>query len=169
MLRALFTGNGNRCVSQGNDLLGVQRQSGSDRMKCTADAYNQRNESMSETVTLELSAELISRAKLLAEATNRRLEEVVADWVGRGAVQPAMEDMSEEELLALCDAMLPPTTQRELSELLARNRESLLDTGERRRLDDLMEFYRQSLALKAKAWRQAVARGLRPPLSDNAA
>jgi hypothetical protein len=124
---------------------------------------------MSETVTVELSVELASRARELAAATNRRFEDVVAEWLGRGAAEPDVECISDGELLALCDRALPESTQDEISDLLARNRESLLDDRERRRLDELMAYYRQCLLLKAKAWRQAVSRGLRPPLSDNAA
>jgi hypothetical protein len=124
---------------------------------------------MSETVMLELSAELASRARAVAAVTNRRLEDVVADWVGRGAAEPAVESSSDAELLAICDALLPSADQDELGDLLARNRESLLDAGERRRLDELMGSYRQGLVLKAKAWREAVARGLKPPLSNSAA
>lgn len=127
------------------------------------------SEAMSETVTLELSTELASRARMLAAATNRRLEEVVAEWVGRGAADPVVEGSSDEELLALCDAVLSSSSQHELSDLLARNRESPLDARERSRLDELMASYRQGLVLKAKAWRHAVARGLRQPLNDNAA
>jgi hypothetical protein len=124
---------------------------------------------MSETVLLELSAELASRARAVAAATNRRLEDVIAEWVGRGAAEPSVESSSDEELLAICNASLPAAAQDELSNLLARNRESLLDAGARRRLDELMASYRQGLLLKAKAWRQAVARGLKPPLSDSPA
>lgn len=124
---------------------------------------------MSETVLLELSAELASRARAVAVATNRRVEEVVAEWVGRGAAEPAVESSPNAELLAICDALLPPPAQDELSDLLARHRDSSLDDGERRRLDELMVSYRQGLLLKAKAWREAVARGLKPPLSDSAA
>lgn len=124
---------------------------------------------MSETVLLELSAELATRARAVALATNRRLEEVVAEWVGRGAAEPAVEFSSDEQLMAMCDASLPAAAQDELSNLLARNRESLLDAGARRRLDELMAYYRQGLLLKAKAWREAVARGIKPPLSDSAA
>lgn len=119
---------------------------------------------MSETIQLVLSAELASRARSVADSTNRRLEDVVAEWVGRGAAEPAIEGTSDDDLLALCDAMLPDAKQQEISDLLARNRESLLDLHQRRRLDELMASYRQCLLLKAKAWQQAVLRGLRPPL-----
>ena len=124
---------------------------------------------MSETITLELPAELASRARAVAAATNRRIEDVVAEWIGRGAAEPAIECASDDELLALCDAVLPSSMQQDLSELLAGNRESLLDAGQRRRLDELMATYRQGLLLKAKAWQQAVLRGLRPPWTDHAA
>jgi hypothetical protein len=117
---------------------------------------------MSETVTLELSTELATRARALAAVTNRRIEEVVAEWVGRGAAEPALEKMPAEELLALCDGELGLSVQHELSELLAQNRESLLDASQRRRLNELMTSYRQGLVLKAKAWQQAVSRGLKP-------
>ncbi|HVA46253.1 MAG TPA: hypothetical protein VNH11_07760 [Pirellulales bacterium] len=117
---------------------------------------------------MELPAELASRARAVAAATNRRLEDVVTEWVGRGAAEPALECASDDELLALCEAALPSATQNELSDLLARNRDSLLDARERHRLDELLASYRRSLVLKAKAWQQAVARGLKPPLSDAA-
>jgi hypothetical protein len=124
---------------------------------------------MSETVTLEIPVELASRARAAAVATNRRFEDVVAEWVGRGAAEPAVECASDEELLALCDAALSSAIQQELSDLLARSRESRLDVRDRRRLDELMASYRQGLVLKAKAWQQAVARGLKPPMSESAA
>ena len=124
---------------------------------------------MSETVTLQLSTELVSRARILAAATNRGFEEIVAEWIGRGAVEPALEGMADQEILEICHRSLPSSTQQELSDLLARNHESSLGASERRRLDELMAAYRQGLVLKAKAWQQAVARGLKPPLSDNAA
>lgn len=124
---------------------------------------------MSETVTLELPAELTARARAVAAATRRSFEEVVVEWVGRGAAEPAIEHASDDQLLALCDAALPLEVQKELSDLLARNRESQLGTTQRHRLDELMASYRHGLVQKAKAWQQAVARGLKPPLSDNAA
>src|SRR5690242_20033712 len=116
---------------------------------------------MSETVTLELSAELATRARAVAAVTNRRFEDVVAEWVGRGAAEPDLERTSDDELLKICNAELPSSTQQELSDLLTRNRESRMDTAERNRLDKLMAAYRQALVVKAKAWQLAVARGLR--------
>src|SRR5487761_1022828 len=124
---------------------------------------------MCETVMLEIPAELASRARALAAATNRRFEDIVIEWVGRGASEPSVELISDKELIALCDAMLPTSPQDELSDLLARNREAALDGGARHRLDELMASYRRGLIVRAKAWQEAVARGLKAPLTDHAA
>ena len=65
---------------------------------------------------------------------------------------------------------LPPLfrfEQKELSDLLARNREGSLDQANRVRLDQLMLAYRTGLVLKARALKSAVARGLKPPLSSD--
>ena len=56
--------------------------------------------------------------------------------------------------------------QRELSHLLAGNRESLLDAESQARLDELMQIYRRGLVRKAQALKVAVQRGLRPPLGS---
>lgn len=124
---------------------------------------------MNETVTVELSTELASQARALAVATNRRFEDIVTEWVGRGAAERAVEFASDGELLSICDSTLPASVQEELTDLLSRSRESQIDDRGRRRLDELMAAYRQGLVLKAKAWEKAVARGLRASLSDGAA
>jgi hypothetical protein len=54
--------------------------------------------------------------------------------------------------------------QEELSDLLAEQREGVLDERGRTRLADLMSEYRRGLALKARATLLAVDRGLAPPL-----
>ena len=58
--------------------------------------------------------------------------------------------------------------QDELSGLLSDAREDTLDAAERARLDELMAVYRRGMVEKARAWRQAVARGLRKSLNGNA-
>jgi len=87
----------------------------------------------------------------------------------RITAEPAVERLPDDQLLALCDATLDPTQQGELSGLLARAREGGVAAGERARLDELMTAYRRGLILKARALTEAVARGLRPRLSDEAA
>jgi hypothetical protein len=124
---------------------------------------------MSEVVTLELPTDLVRRARALAAATNRRFEDVVAEWIGRVVDEPPVESLPDEQLIALCDARLPDAEQEELSELLARNKDGKLADADRGRLDQLMAAYRQGLVLKARAVKEAAARGLRPRPGSDAA
>jgi hypothetical protein len=124
---------------------------------------------MSEVLTVELPDELARSARALAAATNRRLEDAVVDWISQAIREPAIESLSDEALLALCDATLDADRQEELSDLLERAWEVELPDQDRHRLDQLMDFYRRGLVAKARALKEAVARGLRPPLSSDAA
>jgi hypothetical protein len=122
---------------------------------------------MSETITVEIPSELAQKARALAIAANRRLEEAVLDWIGRAVADPPVESLGDAELLALCDANLDPASQAELSSLLADLREGTLAASQQARLDQLMTGYRRGLVLKARALREAVARGLRPRLDNH--
>ena len=123
---------------------------------------------MSETITLEIPEELAQRARALASAGNRRLEDAVLDWIGRVVADPPVESLSDSQLLALCDANLDDSSQAELSTLLAELREGDLAAPQKSRLDELMATYRRGLVLKARALREAVSRGLRPGLGNHA-
>jgi hypothetical protein len=125
--------------------------------------------SMSETVTLEVPDELARRVRDMAIATDRRFEEVVLDWLRRAVEEPAVETLPDRELLTLCDATLDPVEQDALSLLLAGSREGTLSASEKTSLDTLMDTYRRGLVLKARALKAAVDRGLRPPLTEDAA
>jgi hypothetical protein len=118
---------------------------------------------MTQTVTLEVPAELVERARRVAERTQRRVEEVLVDWLGR-TDEAAVEGLSDAEVLALCDSQLSEAAQEQLSGLLERQREGLLQEGEKRQLEDLLQDYRRGLVRKAQALKTAVSRGLRPPL-----
>jgi hypothetical protein len=124
---------------------------------------------MSEVLTLLLPDELTRQARAFADATNRSLEDVVLDWISQAVADPAVETLADDSLLALCDRTLEPAHQEELSYLLERAREGELETDDRDRLDQLMVLCRRSLQLKASAWKEAVARGLRTRLADDAA
>jgi hypothetical protein len=78
-------------------------------------------------------------------------------------------ELPDAELLALCDARLDDARQAELSALLADHREGRAGGAEPGRLDALLAEYRRGLVLKARAWKEAVARGLRPPPTGDAA
>jgi hypothetical protein len=120
---------------------------------------------MSEKVTVELPEELAQRARAVAAQTRRRFEEVLVEWIDRAGAEPVAESLADDELLALCDRQLDAGRQEELSDLLTRNREGLLQEAERDRLDELMRIYRRGLIRKAQALKAAVARGLKPRLS----
>jgi predicted transcriptional regulator len=121
---------------------------------------------MSEKVTIELSDELSRRARKLAAAGNRRLEDAVIDWINRAVSDPNVEALPDDEVLRLCDATFEASEQDELSGLLADAREGVLDAAGRARLDGLMAEYRRALVLKARAWNEAVTRGLLAPPAD---
>jgi hypothetical protein len=105
------------------------------------------------------------RAKDLAARTNRQFEDVLVEWLGRAAHEPAVESLPDDEVLALCDLAMSDQQQAQLTELLARSREGELDVAGQRQLDALMEAYRRGLVRKAQAIKVAVDRGLRPPLT----
>lgn len=119
---------------------------------------------MSTVVTPELPNDLAKRAQQIAEQTRRSVEEVLLDWLGRGATETPVELLTDEQVLALRDVQMSAHEQSELSELLARQREGTLDPDGRDRLDQLLQSYRRGMILKAQAIKVAVERGLQPPL-----
>jgi hypothetical protein len=124
---------------------------------------------MSQSITLELPDELVVPARALAAAAKRSLEETLLEWIRSAVQQPPLETLSDESLLTLCDLELDASQQARLSELLAQQREGPLAHADRDRLDLLLGEYRRGLVLKARAWKEAVQRGLRPALSGNGA
>lgn len=120
---------------------------------------------MNEVVTLELPDALVRSARALAERSNRRIEDVLIEWIDRSANEVPIETLSDDEVLVLCALEMQDADQQVLSELLTRQREGVLDEAERPTLDALMGTYRRGLVRKAQALKVAVERGLRPPLS----
>ncbi len=121
---------------------------------------------MSQRLTVELPDELARRAQDAAAASNRRLEDAVVDWISQAIAEPETEALSDAELLTRCDTTIAADLQEELSGLLADAREGELGDAGRSRLDQLMMIYRRGLVQKARAWREAVARGLRSSVLD---
>lgn len=122
---------------------------------------------MSDQVTLDLPPELAQRAQAIADRTHRRIEDVLLEWLDRAATDVLIEVLPDEQVLALRDQQLGEDQQRELSELLARQREGNLDGHTRRRLDELMGMYRRGMVQKAQALKVAVDRGLQRPLGQS--
>ncbi len=119
---------------------------------------------MGQTITLDLPPNIARRAAAVARQTNRQVEDVLLEWLGRAATDVPIESLPDDLVLALCALEMSQREQEELSALLARQREGTLDDAARRRLDELMESYRRGMVQKAQALKVAVERGLRPPL-----
>ena len=119
---------------------------------------------MGQTITLDLPPNIARRAAAVARQTNRQVEDVLLEWLGRAATDVPIESLPDDQVLALCALEMSQREQDELSALLARQREGTLDDAARRRLDELMASYRRGMVQKAQALHVAVERGLRPPL-----
>jgi hypothetical protein len=122
-------------------------------------------ENMSEMVTLQLPDNVLHSAREVATRTHRRVEDVLVEWIDQAAANMPIAFLSDADILGLCDRQMTEADQQELSLLLARHREGQLDETACHRLDDLMTIYRRGLVRKAQAWKEAVARGLKAPLS----
>lgn len=120
---------------------------------------------MTERVILELPTELAQQARSVAARTQRRLDEVLVEWIRHAGAEPVLELLPDDELLTVCDGQLPLEVDEELSELLEQNRDGTLTPSERTRLDELMRTYRAGMVRKAQALKVAVSRGLRLRLS----
>jgi hypothetical protein len=120
---------------------------------------------MSKIVTLEIPENIERDAREVAARTHQRVEDVLADWLGRAAADLPVDSLPDERVLELCDMEMSDKQQRELSDLLALNREKLLTGNDSVCLEDLMQVCRRGLVRKAEAIKVAVQRGLRPPLS----
>lgn len=120
---------------------------------------------MAEIVTLESPDQVANSAKRIASFTQRRLEEVLVDWLDHSAADLPVDLLPDHEVLAIAEMQMPARQQEELSELLARNREGQLSRQDHARLDELMQVYRQGFVRKAQALKVAVERGLMASLN----
>ena len=122
---------------------------------------------MSETITLELPSHVVRKARSAAAASNRKLEDAVVDWIERAVQTTSIESLTNEELIAECDRTFLSHDQDEFSQLLSLNRESQLNSVEQERLNHLQTQYREGTIRKARAWKEAISRGIRPRLTDH--
>jgi len=106
------------------------------------------------------------RAAAVAAETQRRIEDVLAEWLESVVNELPVESLSDAEVLALTEIHVSDEQQRALSQLLGENRDHELTSEGRRKLDELMRIYEHGLLRKAQALRVAVQRGLREPLQS---
>ena len=97
---------------------------------------------MSEIVTLELPDVLVQSARAVAARPQRRIENVLVEWLDCAATDVPVDSLPVDQVLALGDLQMSETQQAELSDLLAGQCEGTLDDGERARLAALMDIYR---------------------------
>jgi hypothetical protein len=100
----------------------------------------------------------------VAARTGRRVEDVLAIWLSRAIPELAIDQLTDEEVLALRDLQLSTEQQYALDSLLAQQREGALDPQGRAELEALLDAYRQGLVYKARVLKAAVDRGLQPPI-----
>jgi hypothetical protein len=119
---------------------------------------------MNEQITARVSDRVVRSAAHVAAQSQRRIEDVLADWLDQVVTELPVDELPDQEVLALAELQLSPEQQATLSELLMQNREGTLNAEGRHRLDEMMRIYEHGLLRKAQALRVAVQRGLREPL-----
>lgn len=122
-------------------------------------------EVMNQQITIEVSEQVWRRANILAEQKSRKPEDVLEEWLEETVAETRIEDLSDEEILALTENNFDERRQENFSRLLERNREGVLTTAEKTELDEMMRIYEIGLLQKSKALRVAVERGLIMPLA----
>src|SRR2546430_1322681 len=119
---------------------------------------------MSQQITIEVSEQVVRQATQVAAQTERSVEEVLASWLEAVIIELPVEELSDDEVLALTELHFTDEQQATLSDLLAQNREGTLDAERQKYLDELMRLYEHGLLRKSQALRVAVQRGLITPL-----
>jgi hypothetical protein len=126
--------------------------------------------SMTNRITIDLPAGVLQRAELLALRAGRPVGDYLAETL-QHALEPFgdlsdtnPEAWSDQEALAAADAQMPEAEDRRLSELLRRQQAGLLQPKEQGELTALMGLYQRGLLRKSQGLREAVRRGLRPPV-----
>src|ERR1041385_3455087 len=114
---------------------------------------------MSQQVTIQVSEQVLRQAASVAAQTQRSVEDVLAAWLESVTTERPVEELSDEEVLALTELRLTDEQDASLSELLKRNREGTLNAEGRRELDEMMRLYEHGLLRKSQALKVAVQRG----------
>ena len=125
------------------------------------------------TVTLDLPQEVYQQARHVAQATRRRIEQVVVEWI-----QPpldaesagsqvsdtiaGLQNLPTDELIRMARAGVPPDDSRRLQELLTSQRQRALTESEWREAAALVENEDLVTLRKARALFLLKKRGILP-------
>jgi len=127
---------------------------------------------MATRVVVTLQDDVYRRVERLAQLTNRDVADLLADTitisltpldVSTGSIRD-VASLTDEEVQKLADLQMLPAQDRRLSALLQKQQAQDLSVHERSELLTLIQVYQEGLVRKAQALREAVRRGLRPPL-----
>jgi hypothetical protein len=127
---------------------------------------------MATRVVVTLQDDVYRRVERLAQLTNRDVADLLADTitisltpidVSSGSIRD-VASLTDEEVQELAELQMLPAQDRRLSALLQKQQAQDLSVHERAELLTLMQVYQEGLVRKAQALREAVRRGLRPPL-----
>lgn len=121
---------------------------------------------MNQQITIEVSEQVWRRANILAEQRSRKPENVLEEWLEETVAETRLEDLSDEEILALTESSFDDERQQRFSSLLEHSREGILTDAEKHELDKMMRDYESGLLRKSKALRVAVERELIAPLTQ---
>jgi hypothetical protein len=127
---------------------------------------------MSDRITIDLPAGVLQRAEILALRAGRPVGDYLAQTLQQ-ALEPFgdlseanPEDWSEQEVLEAADSQMPEPEDRRLSELLRLQKAGQLQPKDQGELAALMGLYQRGLLRKSQGLREAVRRGLRPPVQS---
>ncbi len=81
-------------------------------------------------------------------------------------IEVPVASLPNDQVLALCDLQMTLEQHEEIRDLLADQREGVIDQAGRARLSDLLQLYDRYLLRKSEALKIAVQRGLRAPLGE---
>lgn len=112
---------------------------------------------MTESVNLRLPEPLLQQARELATITDQSLHDVLLGWLEFALSEQPLDNLSDDQLLQICQLEMPTSQRKQLNLLLKTARRS---ATEERALEQLRAIYRQGLVRKAKATRLAIERGL---------
>jgi hypothetical protein len=126
---------------------------------------------MNANVTVTLPNELFLKAEAWAQQSGRPIEDFLSETI-EASLTPFVDSISslcrwsDQEVLDTVNLELLSTDDRQLSALLQRQSKGALSLPDEEELHQLMTKYQQALLLKSAAIREAVKRGLRPPLGS---
>ncbi|MGB1286863.1 MAG: hypothetical protein ACPG7F_10050 [Aggregatilineales bacterium] len=118
------------------------------------------------TVILEIDPIVVEKAREFAQQTKQPVESILSGWLSTHSENMPLEDLPDNLLMKEVHIMMDEPRQKELSALLEKNGEGLLDDTEKARMHELVQYTQELTLYKAKAIREAVLRGVIPPINE---